>query len=205
MRSLFFLALLLLATAGSCWAQEMKNDTLSSTKASPVDTSFIKGNNQAVVEIESYAKRFDPRKAILFSAVLPGSGQFYNKKYWEMPLVYGGFAGLIYMANFYHGADIKFRGQLFDVINEPTANGGLSPDGLTKAQLRTIVDKTRRERDFFIILNGMWYLLQMVDAHVDAHLKEFDLNPKMQVSLEPLIENSLMTGRNSGFSLIIKF
>ena len=122
-----------------------------------------------------------------------------------MPLVYGGFAGLIYVANFYHVQNIKFRGQLFDLINEPNANGGLSPDGLTKTQLRTFVDKTRRERDFFIILNGMWYLLQMVDAHVDAHLKEFDINPKMQVSVEPLLENSMMTGRNSGIALIIKF
>ena len=90
------------------------------------------------------------------------------------------------------------------MINEPPASG-LSPDNLTKDQLRTLVDKTRRERDFFLIMNGLWYILQMVDAHVDAHLKEFDVNPKMQVSIEPMMENSLMTGRNSGISLIIKF
>jgi len=204
MRSVFFLAFLLLVSARLCWSQEIKNDTLSNQKISPADTSFIQPDKQ-VVEIESYAKRFDPRKALLFSAVFPGSGQLYNKKYWKMPLVYGGFAGLIYVANFYHVQNIKFRGQLFDLINEPNANGGLSPDGLTKTQLRTFVDKTRRERDFFIILNGMWYLLQMVDAHVDAHLKEFDINPKMQVSVEPLLENSMMTGRNSGIALIIKF
>jgi hypothetical protein len=204
MRSVFFLAFLLLVSARLCWSQEIKNDTLSNQKISPADTSFIQPDKQ-VVEIESYAKRFDPRKALLFSAVFPGSGQLYNKKYWKMPLVYGGFAGLIYVANFYHVQNIKFRGQLFDLINEPNANGGLSPDGLTKTQLRTFVDKTRRERDFFIILNGMWYLLQMVDAHVDAHLKEFDINPKMQVSVEPLLENSMMTGRNSGVALIIKF
>jgi hypothetical protein len=50
-------------------------------------------------------------------------------------------------------------------------SGGISPEGLTEDQLRTLIDKARRERDFFIILTGMFYILQIVDAHVDAHLK----------------------------------
>lgn len=202
MRCSFFLALLLLATPEFCWSQEIKNDSLA-IKKDPADTSFLSGDKQ-IVEIESYAKRFDPRKALMFSAVLPGSGQFYNKKYWKMPLVYGGFIGLLSVVNFYHKENLKYREQLFDMINEPPASG-LSPDNLTTDQLRTLVDKTRRERDFFLIMNGLWYILQMVDAHVDAHLKEFDVNPKMQVRIEPMMENSLMTGRNSGIALIIKF
>jgi Family of unknown function (DUF5683) len=202
MRGLFFLALLLLVTPELCWSQEIKNDSLA-IKKDPADTSFISGDKQ-IVEIESYAKRYDPRKALMFSAVFPGAGQFYNKKYWKMPLVYGGFIGLLSVVNFYHKENLKYREQLFDMINEPPASG-LSPDNLTEDQLRTLVDKTRRERDFFLIMNGLWYILQMVDAHVDAHLKEFDVNPKMQVSIEPMMENSLMTGRNSGISLIIKF
>jgi len=203
MRSSFFLALLLMITAEFCWAQEIEKDSLGTKKKDPADTTFISGDKK-IVEIESYAKRFDPRKALMFSAVLPGAGQFYNKKYWKMPLVYGGFAGLIYVVTAYQKLNLKYRGQLFDLINDPNPTA-LSPNGLSKDQLRKIVDKTRRERDYFIIMNGIWYLLQMVDAHVDAHLKEFDLNPKMQVSLEPLLENSLMTGRNSGIALIIKF
>ncbi len=202
MRGSFFLALLLLVTAEFCLAQEIKKDSLT-TKKNPSDTSFISGDKQ-IVEIESYAKRYDPRKALMFSAVFPGAGQFYNKKYWKMPLVYGGFIGLLSVVNFYHKENLKFRDQLFDLINDTPASG-LSPDGLTKDQLRTIVDKTRRERDFYIIMNGLFYLLQMVDAHVDAHLKEFDINPKMQVKLEPMMENSMMTGRNTGIALKIKF
>ena len=81
----------------------------------------------------------------------------------------------------------------------------LSPSGYTEDQLRTLIDRSRRERDFFLILNGFWYILQMVDAHVDAHLKEFDLNPKMQVRLEPMLDNSALTGRNTGVALKIRF
>lgn len=202
MRGSFFLALLLSVTAEFCLAQEIKKDSLT-TKKNPADTSFISGDKQ-IVKIESYAKRYDPQKALMFSAVLPGAGQFYNKKYWKMPLVYGGFIGLLYVVNFYHKENLKYRDQLFDLINDTPASG-LSPDGYTKDQLRTLVDQTRRERDFFVIMTGLFYLLQMVDAHVDAHLKEFDINPKMQVRLEPMMENSMMTGRNTGIALKIKF
>jgi hypothetical protein len=203
MRVLFFLSLIFLMIAPLCHSQEIRQDSLASNYPEQSDTTFINKRGK-VIDIESYSKRFDPRKALLFSAVFPGAGQFYNKKYWKMPLVYGGFAFLIYVANFYHTENLKFREELFGLINDPSG-GSLSPSGYTEEQLRTIVDKTRRERDFFIIMNGLWYILQMVDAHVDAHLKEFDLNPNMQVRIEPMIENSGMIGRNSGFSLKIRF
>ncbi len=204
MRGLLFLALLLMVSAGICWSQEIKNDTLIKSQTLPPDTSHIQGEKQ-IVEIESYSKRFDPRKALLYSAIFPGAGQVYNKKYWKIPLVYGGFGALLYATNVYHKANLKFRGQLFDLINEPSSGSTKTTKGYTIDQLRNIVDRTRRERDFYIILNGFWYILQMVDAHVDAHLKEFEINPKMQVRLEPMIENSIMTGRNSGIALKIKF
>jgi Family of unknown function (DUF5683) len=203
MRLFLFLGLIFLMTAKVCVSQEIKKDTLSNNKTQPTDTTFIKSDEE-VIEIESYSKRFDPRKALLFSAVFPGAGQFYNKKYWKMPIVYGGFGFLIYVANFYHQENLKYRDELFGLIND-SSSGGLSPSGLNEDQLRNVVDQSRRERDFFIILNGLWYVLQMVDAQVDAHLKEFDINPKMQVRIEPMIDNSAMTGRNSGIALRIRF
>ncbi len=139
----------------------------------------------------------------MYSAVLPGAGQFYNKKYWKIPLVYGGFAFLIYVTDFYNDLYFEYRKEYFFLVNNPDQN--LSPSSLTKDQLKSGMEQARRERDFFLILNGMWYFLQLVDAHVDAHLKEFDVNPKMQVRIEPMMENSMMTGRNTGISLILKF
>jgi hypothetical protein len=183
-----------------CSAQEIKNDTIP--RGNLADT--LSQDSRPVEPIESYAQRYDPRKAMLYAAVMPGAGQFYNKKYWKMPLVYGGFAGFVYGINFYQENYLLFKEELFGLINDGS-NGSLSPSGLTEDQLRTLVDQTRRERDFLIILTGFFYILQMVDAHVDAHLKEFDLNPKLQVRLEPMMENDLLVGRNTGVALRIRF
>lgn len=159
------------------------------------------------VAIKSYAKRFSPRKAILYAAVLPGLGQVYNKKYWKLPLVYGGFYFIGYYIDRYNNLYTEYKGYLFNNLENGLRgeNDENIEIGLTTGQLRTIVDKARRERDFMIILMGGMYLLQMVDAHVDAHLKEFDLNPKLQVSIEPSLQNNAWTGRTTGLALIIKF
>ncbi len=183
-----------------CFSQEIRKDTIPSGNLA--DT--VVRDNRPVEAIESYAKRYDPRKALFYSAVFPGMGQAYNKKYWKMPLVYGGFGFLIYVDAFYQSEYLRYREDLFAIINDPTS-GGVSQDGLTEDQLRTLVNQARRERDFFIIITGFWYLLQMVDAHIDAHLKEFDMNPKLQVKIEPMMENSLQMGRSTGVALKIRF
>jgi len=160
------------------------------------------------VAIESYAKRYSPRKAILYAAVLPGLGQVYNKKYWKLPLVYGGFYFIGFYIDKYNDLFTEYKGYLYYNLERDDLRGenGENPDiELTTGQLRTIVDKARRERDFMIILMGGMYVLQMIDAHVDSHLKEFDLNPKLQVSIEPSIQNDAWTGRTTGVSLVIKF
>lgn len=183
-----------------CFSQEIRKDTIPSGNLA--DT--VVRDNRPVETIESYAKRYDPRKALFYSAVVPGMGQAYNKKYWKMPLVYGGFGFLIYVDAFYQSEYLRYREDLFAIINDPNS-GGVSPDGLTEDQLRTLVNQARRERDFFIIITGFWYLLQMVDAHIDAHLKEFDVNPKLQVKIEPMMENSLQLGRSTGVALKLRF
>ncbi len=175
--------------------------TSDSTLVRTSDSTLV-DTNRPVEKIESYAKRYDPRKALFYAAVFPGSGQVYNKKYWKVPLVYGGFGMLIYAAKFYQGLYIKYKNELFMTINDPLTP---TPNGLKQPQLRSIVDEARRQRDFFLVMNGLMYILQMVDAHVDAHLKEFDLNPRLRVRLEPRMEQNVFVGRSSGAALIIKF
>ena len=159
------------------------------------------------VAIASYAKRYSPRKAILYAAILPGMGQVYNKKYWKLPLVYGGFYAIGYYINLYNNYYTEYKGYLFyNLENGLRGENDENPEiELTTGQLRTIVDRSRRERDFMIILMGGMYILQMVDAHVDSHLKEFDLNPKLQVSIEPSMQQNAWTGRTAGVALVVRF
>lgn len=166
------------------------------------DAVFLKSDTATLT---SYASRYDPRKAILFAAILPGLGQVYNKKYWKLPLVYGGLVGLGYGVNFYQKGYKEFKGGLFDLLESGEETIELRGYKFTEDNLRRIVNQYRRERDFFIILTAGMYLLQMVDAHVDAHLKEFDLNPNLQVKIQPTMNNDMFTGRTTGLSLILKF
>ncbi len=171
--------------------------------------SLLMGGGPDTVQLKSYAARYDPRKALLYAAVVPGLGQIYNKKYWKLPLVYGGFFAIGYAINFYQDNYKTYKVQLFyNLDNGYEGDTEINPDdpsGYTTGQLRTIVDKSRRERDFWVIMMGAMYILQMVDAHVDAHLKEFDLNPNLRVSIQPAVEQNELLGRQNSLSVVIKF
>jgi hypothetical protein len=158
--------------------------------------------------IKSYAKRYNPRKALLFAAVVPGLGQIYNKKYWKLPLVYGGMYALgKYGIKFYTDLHKEYKAHLFYNLEHNLRDpNDINPTtNFTTSQLRRVIDKYRRERDFMVILMGGVYLLQMIDAHVDAHLKEFDLNPNLRVSIEPTIQRDAVLGKQSGVSLVFRF
>lgn len=154
--------------------------------------------SQDTILLKSYATRYDPRKALLYAAVVPGLGQIYNKKYWKLPLVYGGFIFFAHYIGIYQDGYTKYKAQLFDVLNGQS-------NAYSQDQLRTVVDRYRRERDYMIILMGGMYILQIIDAHVDAHLKEFDLNPNLHVSVQPMTEYNYATGRQNGFSILVRF
>lgn len=154
------------------------------------------------VLIESYAKRFNPARASLFAAVLPGLGQVYNKKYWKLPLVYGGFGAIGYGLNFYQELYKDYKNQLYYILENGTEE---SLEGFTEDQLRPAIDQARHERDFMIILMAGMYILQIIDAHVDAHLKEFDVNPNLQVKMQPMMRNEMLTGNQIGFSVTLRF
>ncbi|HKI90046.1 MAG TPA: DUF5683 domain-containing protein, partial [Draconibacterium sp.] len=131
-----------------------------------------------------------PKKATLYSAILPGLGQAYNKKYWKIPLVYIGFGAIGYFIKWnndnyqinkkaYHDLtdndpDTKFYEtltafQYYD-LNNPTSEANFK-DGLNKRQ-----EYYRRNRDMLIISMAGFYGLQIIDASVDAHLFNFDMS-----------------------------
>lgn len=180
---------------------QAQNNTVVTTSDSLIVES------QDTVLLKSYATRYNPRKALLFAAVLPGLGQIYNKKYWKLPLVYGGFVGTTYAMLFYNNLYRDYKRELFTNLELGLTGDSQIRKGdvYTTKNYRVAVDRAKRSRDFWLIMMGAMYLLQIVDAHVDAHLKEFDLNPQLRVSIEPMMEQNMMLGKQSGLSLIIRF
>lgn len=190
--------LLLVFSSGIALAQDGKILTQD-------DSLIIEGRD--TVMLKSYAKRYDPQRALMLAAIVPGLGQIYNKKYWKLPLVVGGFIGIGYGFNFYNKNYQLAKKELFYNLENGYDQDNESRPGesITTGGYRTAVDFYRNKRDLMALLMGGMYLLQIIDAHVDAHLKEFDLNPNLQVSIQPSINQNDLVGRQSGVSIIIKF
>ena len=158
-----------------------------------------------------------PARASLYSAVFPGLGQIYNKKYWKLPLVYAGFGALGYAVTFnmtnyskYKSAYIDFTDKLpetqsyldvisgnldpadFDPVLHPDTYDSQQEQWFSE-QLNNNMDYYRRNRDLsYIGLVGL-YLLNIVDATVDAHLFDYDISDDLSMKIEPRL---MYTGRN---------
>jgi hypothetical protein len=152
---------------------------------------------------------YDPRKAALRSAVLPGWGQIYNRKYWKLPIVYGALGGsaAYFIYNLANYKDTRFAYKIkYTMRITPTGDSSqffkirkdLQP--FSEESLRYYRDAFRRDIDysalFFVILWG----LNVVDAAVDAHLKAFDVSPDLSFQFRP--GYSEMAG-TSGLSFVL--
>jgi len=129
-----------------------------------------------------------PLKATLYSIVLPGLGQAYNKKYWKIPIIYGLGATLGYFIAWNNTLYSDYRTSfLIKSTNIGDANDPYPLLGLESVRVRK--NRFKRDRDFLIILSCALYLLNIVDATVDAHLKDFDVNDNLSINFEPSIQN----------------
>ncbi len=147
-----------------------------------------------------------PNKAALYSAMLPGLGQLYNNKPWKVPIIYGGFMLLGYVIKYNNDAFLESRAALFaekdgDQRTEPKPPLNLvSVDVLERRN-----DYFRRNRDFTIILTIAWYLLNIVDAHVDGHLNEFVITDDLSLNFGTPSEPTSYSAASFGLSLTFTF
>lgn len=140
-----------------------------------------------------------PKKAVLYSALFPGLGQIYNRKYWKLPIIYGGFIGLSYAISWNSRYYQDYYGAFKDISdNDETTNRwhnflryGQTPENVNKETLQRRLkerkDFYRYYRDFSIILTVAVYGLGIVDAYVDAQLFDFDISPDLSMRIEPVI------------------
>ena len=135
--------------------------------------------------------RHSPLYASLFSMALPGLGQAYNRKYWKIPIVYAGFAGLGY-AVYYTGSNfIGYRNAYRLQVDENANTYGEYKGVNNAATLKEYRNYFKKNLDISVICTSVWYILNIVDAAVDAHLFEWNMKDDLSVSWQPTV----ITGR----------
>lgn len=172
----------------------------------------VSAKNDSIVE----QKKHSPKRAAIYSAVLPGLGQGYNKKYWKIPIVYAGIGGIFYFANT-NGNNYRDYRSAFDYKT------GIKTDvdddikdianRYSEENLITIRDYYRRNMELSWIIMALWYGLNIIDATVDAHFFEYDISDDLTLKVEPNIqpylgETAYMYGYgkcSTGVTLKLKF
>lgn len=127
-----------------------------------------------------------PFKAAIYSLVLPGLGQAYNKKYWKIPVVYAGLGGLGF-GFFKNRTDYQTAREAYLSRMDQDPNNDIDYKGYTTSQLQTVKNNYKSAMDIFTILGIVWWSLNIVDASVDAHLYNFDISDKLSLHVQPNI------------------
>ena len=135
------------------------------------------------------------KKATTLSLICPGAGQIYNKSYWRAPIVWGGLASMIYVIDWNNRGFQRFK-KAYSLRADYDRNPDLYPNGsvdefhgrYSATFLKNLRDSNRRNRDLSLLLTAGLYVFQAVDAHVDAHLQDFDVSDNLTVDIKPLID-----------------
>ncbi len=159
----------------------------------------------------------DVKKATTLSIICPGAGQVYNKSYWKVPIVIGGMASMVYVIDWNNRGYKRFK-NAYSLLSDFEKNPDKYPGGVSKDEfggrysssfLKNLRDSYRRNRDLSILLTAAVYVFQAVDAHVDAHLKDFDVSDDLTVDLQPMIDYQYTQPNDTnpvfGFNLNLTF
>jgi hypothetical protein len=191
-------------------AAQEKADTLQTTDILMTDS--LKMVENAPVNADSIVKakvprdwstwKPDPKRALWLALVIPGGGQIYNRKYWKLPLIYGGFMGCIYAMSWNNSMYKDYSQAYLDLTdNDPNTQSyneflhlGQTITSANVERYKDIFkkrkDKYRRWRDLsFFVMLGV-YALSVIDAYVDAELSVFDISKDLSLKVEPTIINN---------------
>ncbi len=205
MRILFSLLCFLLLSSANLCAQEKELPVTEKKDSLPVIKKAATGSSRYVSALKAHS----PRKAAIRSAILPGWGQIYNKKYWKLPIVYGalGTSGGIFFYNLKNYKDTRFAYRVKYNMQYNQTDSALY--SLIRANLRPLDIESlkyyrnsfRRDIDYSVLFFLILWGLNVVDATVDAHLKSFDVSPDLSFRFKPGYSE---TARTSGLSLVVK-
>ncbi|MDY0216742.1 MAG: DUF5683 domain-containing protein [Bacteroidales bacterium] len=152
-----------------------------------------------------------PKKAAIYSAVLPGLGQVYNQKYWKIPIVYAGLGGSAYFFYANNKEYQVFRKELQARFLNETENLNPKFANYSESNLVSLKNYYQRNRELSILVAVVVYALNILDASVDAHLFSFDVSDDLSFSIQPFTSPQMnpfsdyKTAYTSGISLHLKF
>ena len=144
----------------------------------------------------------DPNKSLWLALTFPGVGQIYNRKYWKLPIIYGGAVGVSYAISFYGGRYNDYMKGYRDYLDsDPNTNYHLElipkgyPESNAGTYVKNAVNSYRRNRDIFIVVGVAVYALSVIDAYVDAQLADFDISTDLSMKVRPKLDVEQHTGK----------
>ena len=166
----------------------------------PEAAALLSDGGDATARLTDWsAWRPDPKRALWLALVIPGGGQIYNRKYWKLPIVYGGFVGCFYAMNWNNSMYKDYSQAYLDIMDDNPGTAsynrflhlGMQITSSNEDRYKTIFkkrkDKYRRWRDMsFFVLCGV-YALSVIDAYVDAELSAFDISGDLSLKVEPAV------------------
>ena len=205
----FFLCLFALA-----YSQVNPNDTIR-VEHHPKDSISAakpqKSESKVVADLEKAngptikTLKLNPTKAGLYSAVFPGLGQYYNKKYWKIPIVWGAVGTGVGIALWNDKQYKKYREYYIAKLNGTPNEFIDSRPWLDKIALANVQDRAKRQRDYAIAISGLIYILSIVDAVVDAHLYESRHDPDLTFKPAVIQDQFSIEPPKTGLSLSYRF
>ena len=153
------------------------------------------------IQIDS-VKFHSPTKAAIMSMALPGLGQVYNKKYWKVPIIYTGIG-----ASLYFGISNNKNYNDYKTAYITRLDGGVVDpkfENISDENLLSSIDYYKRNRDLSYIIAGLFYVFNIVDASVDAHLFTFPKNDNLSFNIQPTLQYTHNNKLTKGLSLVIK-
>ena len=219
----FVLALLVQLGLGgsSAYAQnvEQKNHMDMEEMSAPVDTFLLAAKSDSLLKLSQPKERFIPNsnRSVWLAMAFPGAGQIYNRKYWKLPIVYGGFVGCAYALNWNNKMYKDYSQAYLDIMDDdpntksyqdflPLNSSIAGQEERFKEIFRKRKDVYRRQRDLSIFAFIGVYLLSVIDAYVDAELSDFDISNDIGLRVEPaLFDNGHNKYNSVGLQCSLKF
>jgi len=182
--SVFFLTVIIIfCSVFSSWAQET-------------------GEEQQQKVLLQEQKVHSPHKATMYSAVVPGLGQIYNKKYWKLPVIYGLTGVFIYAFDFNNNQYNKYK----NAYAEFDTGERVEFEGYTNKEIiLRLKDNYRRNRDLNVILLAGVYMLNIIDATVDAHLFNYDISEDLSLNIQPSMMRNINQQNALGLTCRLSF